>query len=197
MGLLDWLFGVLERLGLFTKHGRVLFLGLDNAGKTTLLHLIATGKRQAHTPTVHPTSEELHVGGMNFNVFDLGGHEQARRTWRDYYASVDGVVFMVDVADRERVPEVRTELNALLAAEELAEVPFLVLGNKCDIRGSMTEAELRASLMLAGAEGADGAGAARAAAADGREPRRVGLFMCSLVDDYGYEEGFRWLASLL
>ena len=72
------------------------------------------------------------MGNIRFRTFDLGGHEMARKIWRDYFAAVDGVVFMVDSADRDRFYLVKQELDYLLNAEELANVPFVILGNKID-----------------------------------------------------------------
>jgi GTP-binding protein SAR1 len=144
-----------------------------------------------HEPTLHPNSEELIIGQIKFRTFDLGGHEPARKLWRDYFPSVDGVVYLCDAADRERFPEASRELNSLLSGEELADVPFLILGNKIDMDNAASEAELREALGLLGTT----TGTEKIDRASGVRP--IELFMCSVALRAGYVDGFRWLAQYL
>mmetsp|Transcript_27477 Transcript_27477/g.64116 ORF Transcript_27477/g.64116 Transcript_27477/m.64116 type:complete len:195 (+) Transcript_27477:108-692(+) len=191
-GFFDWFAELFRSLGVLgRKSAKICFLGLDNAGKTTLLQMLKDNRLGSNQPTLHPNNEELIIHGIRFRTFDLGGHETARRIWANYLANVDGVIFLVDAADRTRFTEAREELSRLLAEPSLGRVPFAVLGNKIDIPVAASEDELRHALELHHHM------TGKAAVKDDNGPRPVELFMCSVVRRMGYSEAFDWISKLI
>lgn len=183
----------LSSSGLYHKNAKILFLGLDNAGKTTLLRMLKDNRTVSAEPTIHPNSEELIIGQLKLRAFDLGGHETARRLWGDYTTTVDAVVFVVDAIDRQRFPEAKRELDNLLSSDELRGIPFLVLGNKIDMPTAASEEELKYALGLQDTYGKD----VKEPYDDRQVACPIEVFMCSVVRRMGYKDAFQWLSQFL
>ena len=183
----------LEWLGFFQKSANIIFLGLDNAGKTTMLYMLQSDKFTQTDSTIHPHQAEVTIGNIKFNSYDLGGHIQARKTWREYAGTVDGVIFMVDAADIQRLPEAKEELESLLNMPELKDTPVVVFGNKVDKKEALKEEEFRDAMGLP------------YHMTKGKDPNQqnpgatatIEVFMCSVMKRTGYSNGFEWLSGYL
>ena len=148
---------------------------------------------QVYNPTIHPNMNEVIVRNIKFKVFDLGGHETARRLWQHYCnTAIDGVVFLVDAVDQVRLEEAKEELNALLSMDELQDVPFLVLGNKIDLPMAASEDDLKKALGLV-----DTCYGKDKGPQDYSLTRPVELYMCSVIRRMGYADGFEWFSQFL
>ncbi|XP_075716070.1 small COPII coat GTPase SAR1B [Rhinoderma darwinii] len=194
--LFNWIYSgfnsVLQFLGLYKKNGKLVFLGLDNAGKTTLLQMLKDGRMGQYVPTLHPTSEELTIAGMTFTTFDLGGHAQARRVWKSYLPAINAIVFLIDCADHERLAEAKAELDELLADETISSVPILLLGNKIDRPEAISEERLLHTFGIYGHTTGKGKVPLKLL-----NTRPLEVFMCSILKRQGYGEGFRWLSQYI
>lgn len=193
MFLWSWMASILHFLGFRQKSGKLLFLGLANAGKTSLLYRLRFNKMIQAPPTAQPTSEELTLGGLKLTAFDMGGHRQARRVWKEYFPAVDGIVFIVDVEQSELFVEAKAELDSLLRDDLVHYIPIVVLGNKIDKAGAVSENEIKDRLGLHALT--TGKGSVPNDELAGRRP--LELFMCSVLKQQGYGEGIRWLANYI
>ncbi|KAL7420891.1 ADP-ribosylation factor-like protein 2 [Cryptotrichosporon argae] len=132
-----------------SKEMRVLFLGLDNAGKTTILKRVNGDDIAGVSPTLGFNIKSLVRDGYTLNIWDVGGQRTLRPYWRNYFEATDAVVWVVDSSDRVRARDCRDELRALLTEERLAGATLLVFANKQDLAGSLSLAEIRDALELA------------------------------------------------
>lgn len=189
----QWIYDLLVWLKIFRKNARLLFLGLDNAGKTTLMRMLRDDRSALHEPTQRPTHETFTVGNVTCEVIDMGGHQAVRSMWTDYlHQEVDGIVFVVDAADSGRFAEARTELNALLTSEAARDLPVLVIGNKIDLPIAASESVLREALFLQNT-----VGKAVPVASVPAGQRVIELFMCSVINRAGFAHAFKWLFAFL
>ncbi|XP_004552415.1 putative ADP-ribosylation factor-like protein 5C [Maylandia zebra] len=130
------------------KEHKVIIVGLDNAGKTTILYQFLT-KEAVHTsPTIGSNVEQITVRKTHFLVWDIGGQESLRASWYSYYGNTEIVILVVDSTDRERLTVTKEELHRMLAHEDLQNAAVLILANKQDMKGSLTAAEISQFLTL-------------------------------------------------
>merc|ERR1711865_1223764 len=144
MGLLN----LLRTLKRDDKEARILVLGLDNSGKTTILKALSEEDISTIMPTQGFNIKSLTQDGFKLNVWDIGGQKAIRPYWKNYYENTDGLVFVVDSSDEERLNECTEELNALLVEENLMKVPVLVYANKQDLDFAAEPEEIMNSLKL-------------------------------------------------
>ncbi|KAL9643802.1 hypothetical protein ABK040_013287 [Willaertia magna] len=116
------------------KPKRVLLLGLDNSGKTSLLYSLSCGKFAQPIPTIGYNLEILVYKNYELNVFDVGGKQEIRSFWNVYYKGTDAVIFVIDGSDVSRFDEAKKELLKLVESEHLSDVPYLLFINKSDVK---------------------------------------------------------------
>lgn len=127
---------------------RILFLGLDNAGKTTILKKLNNENISEVSPTLGFNIKTFMHRKYTLNVWDVGGQRTLRPYWRNYFEQTDAIVWVVDSVDRMRMQDCRAELHSLLLEDRLAGASLLIFANKQDIQGSMSFAEIRDALEL-------------------------------------------------
>src|SRR5579872_5150274 len=104
---------------------RILMIGLDAAGKTTILYKLKLGEIVTTIPTIGFNVETVKYKNINFTVWDVGGQDKIRALWRHYYNNTEGIIFVVDSNDRDRINEAALELQKVLREDELREATLL------------------------------------------------------------------------
>ena len=130
------------------KEMRILMVGLDAAGKTTILYKLKLGEIVTTIPTIGFNVETVEYKNISFTVWDVGGQDKIRPLWRHYFQNTQGLIFVVDSNDRERVVEARDELHRMLNEDELRDAVLLVFANKQDLPNAMNAAEITDKLGL-------------------------------------------------
>jgi ADP-ribosylation factor protein 1 len=132
------------------KEMRILMVGLDAAGKTTILYKLKLGEIVTTIPTIGFNVETVEYKNISFTVWDVGGQDKIRPLWRHYFQNTQGIIFVVDSNDRERVSEAREELQRMLNEDELRDALLLVFANKQDLPNAMNASEITDKLGLQG-----------------------------------------------
>lgn len=130
------------------KEMRILMVGLDAAGKTTILYKLKLGEIVTTIPTIGFNVETVEYKNIQFTVWDVGGQDKIRPLWRHYFQNTQGIIFVVDSNDRDRVVEAREELQRMLNEDELRDALLLVFANKQDLPNAMNAAEITDKLGL-------------------------------------------------
>merc|ERR1711991_685319 len=160
------------------KTTRLLMIGLDNAGKSTILYKLKLGEVVQSIPTIGFNVETVEYKSLKFMVWDIGGQDRIRNLWRHYYNGTQGLIFVIDSSDRDRIDEARDELHKALNEVELEKVKVLVLANKQDLAQAMPAAEVSERLQLKDIK-----------------DKPWYIQSCSAVSGDGLSEGLDWLAD--
>lgn len=121
---------------------------MDNAGKTTILRKFCGDDTSTIEPTLGFNIQTLDHGGYTLNFWDVGGQRSIRAYWRNYFEQTDGLIWVVDSADRMRLQQCRDALLDLLQQDKLAGASLLIFANKQDIQGALSSEEIVSVLEL-------------------------------------------------
>ncbi|KFY22246.1 hypothetical protein V493_06730 [Pseudogymnoascus sp. VKM F-4281 (FW-2241)] len=131
-----------------SKEMRLLMLGLDAAGKTTILYRLKLNQDVTTLPTVGFNVETVTYKNVKFNVWDVGGQDKIRPLWRHYYSGTQGLIFVIDSSDRARIAEAREELKRIIGDREMKDSLLLIFANKQDVKDAMNPEEVTDALQL-------------------------------------------------
>ncbi|KAL6540826.1 Arf GTPase arl1 [Orobanche minor] len=131
------------------KEARILVLGLDNAGKTTILYRLQMGEVVSTIPTIGFNVETLQYNNIKFQVWDLDcGQTSIRPYWRCYFPNTQAIIYVVDSSDTDRLVVAKEEFHAILEEEELKGAVVLLFANKQDLPGALDAATITEALEL-------------------------------------------------
>jgi small GTP-binding protein len=159
---------------------RILLLGLDAAGKTTILYKLKINEFVTTIPTIGFNLEEVKYKNLKMTIWDVGGQDKIRKLWKYYYNGSMALIFVVDSNDHNRIEEAQEELHKLLNEDELNDIPVLIYANKQDNEDAMTTKELAQKLMLYPIKS-----------------RQWYIQPSCAINGVGIYEGLDWLASIL
>ncbi|KAJ6231523.1 adp-ribosylation factor 4b-related [Anaeramoeba flamelloides] len=178
----NWISKALSGIVNTKKDCKILILGLDAAGKTTLLYNLKLGKVISTIPTIGFNVENLEYKNLNFTCWDIGGQEKIRQLWRYYYQNSDALIYLIDSNDRDekRINEAHDELWKMLGEDELNGIPVLIYANKQDLPRSMDAIEISKQLNLSTIR-----------------DRKWYIQPCTAITGEGIYEGLEWLNNVI
>jgi len=162
------------------KEVRIVVLGLDNAGKTTILKKLADEDISHITPTQGFNVKAVQSGAFKLNMWDIGGQRRIRPYWKNYYDETDLLIYVIDCSDRTRFEETGEELEELLSEDKLTGVPVLIYANKQDLSSAAPASEVAQGLNL-----------------HTIRERAWQIQPCSALSGEGVSDGMTWVLSTL
>lgn len=117
-------------------------LGLDAAGKTTILYKLHIGEVLSTVPTIGFNVEKVQYKNVQFTVWDVGGQEKLRPLWKHYFNNTDALIYVVDSLDRERVTRAANEFSTIVSDPLMRNSAILIFANKQDMKGALSPAEV-------------------------------------------------------
>ncbi|CAI0397408.1 unnamed protein product [Linum tenue] len=183
MGLLS----IIRKIKRKEKEMRILMVGLDNSGKTTIVLKINGEDTSVISPTLGFNIKTITYHKYLLNIWDVGGQKTIRSYWRNYFEQTDGLVWVVDSSDLRRLGDCKMELDNLLKEERLSGASLLIFANKQDINGALTPDEiakvlLQKAISVLNLDNMD-------------RTRHWKIIGCSAYTGEGLLEGFDWLVQ--
>ncbi|KAF2843661.1 ARF/SAR superfamily [Patellaria atrata CBS 101060] len=169
---------ILRKARLKDKEMRVLMLGLDSAGKTTICKKMLNEDITGISPTLGFNIKTIEYEGYKLNIWDVGGQKTLRTYWRNYFEKTDTLIWVVDATDKDRLDDCRTELKGLLQEERLMGASLLIFKNKSDIESAMSDDEVREGLQL-----------------DFIKTHHWTIVACSAITGMNLQEGLAWVVA--
>lgn len=117
-------------------------VGLDAAGKTTILYKLKLNELVTTIPTIGFNVDRIEYRNINFTIWDVGGQDKIRPLWRYYYENIQALIFVVDCNDNNRIEDAKEEFMRMMHEDQLRDVTVLVLANKQDLPNAISCAEL-------------------------------------------------------
>ncbi len=120
---------------------KIIILGIQNAGKTTILYRLSIGQLVKTTPTIGSNVEEISYNNIKLQAWDLGGQQSTRSVWDVYFVNTDAIIYVIDTHD-ETYDDSKTQFYKLLSNEALKNAVILIYANKQDLPGAKNVAEI-------------------------------------------------------
>lgn len=130
------------------KDARIVMVGLDAAGKTTVLYKLKLNDVVTTIPTIGFNVERVEYKNLRMTIWDIGGQDRLRPLWRHYYEGTNGIIFVVDSCDKTRLKIARDEVAKMMDEPALHDARLVVFANKQDMPNALTAAEVISALEL-------------------------------------------------